>query len=100
MRNYQYGIEQGLLKIMSKMGISIIKSYRGSALFDVFGLSEDFSENIFIKNPSLIGGMSIKDFENELKETSDFAWNPNTEVEIPGIIKYRKTGENHAYTQN
>ncbi|NQY78828.1 MAG: glutamate synthase large subunit [Candidatus Caenarcaniphilales bacterium] len=97
MHNYQYGIEQGLLKIMSKMGISIIKSYRGSALFDIFGLGEDFTENIFIKNSSLINGMSIKDYEEEMKSVSSFAWNKNNEVEIPGIIKYRKDGESHAY---
>lgn len=97
MRNYQYGIEQGLLKIMSKMGISIVKSYRGSALFDIFGLGKDFCEHIFIKNHSLIGGMSIKDFEEELKSQSLFAWDINNEVEIPGIIKYRKDGEDHAY---
>ena len=99
LRNYQYAIEQGILKIMSKMGISSLNSYRGSALFDIFGLSNEFSEKIFKKNPSLIGGISISDYENELKDISKEAWNTSIEISHAGIIKYHpEDGESHSFS--
>jgi len=97
-KNYQNGIENGILKIISKMGISCINSYRGSGLFDILGLNQDFLDFCFNGKKSVIGGLSLSEYEKELKEIALEAWNDNQEISCGGLIKYLPNGEEHAFT--
>jgi glutamate synthase (NADPH) large chain len=97
-RNYQTGIENGILKILSKMGISTINSYRGSGLFDILGLDQDFLDFCFNKKQTVIGGLSINDYEKELKDLAREAWDDSKEINCGGIIKYLPNAEEHGFT--
>ncbi|MFM7457529.1 MAG: glutamate synthase large subunit [bacterium] len=97
-RNYQTGIENGILKILSKMGISTINSYRGSGLFDILGLDQDFLNFCFNGKQTVIGGLSISDYEEELKELAKEAWDESKEINCGGIIKYLPNAEEHGFT--
>jgi glutamate synthase (NADPH/NADH) large chain len=97
-RNYQTGIENGILKILSKMGISTINSYRGSGLFDILGLDQDFLNFCFNGKQTVIGGLSISDYEKELKELAKEAWDESKEINCGGIIKYLPNAEEHGFT--
>lgn len=74
MLNYRNGINKGLYKIMSKMGISTIASYRCSKLFEAVGLHRDVSELCFRGVVSRIGGASFDDFQQDLLNSSKRAW--------------------------
>ena len=63
--NYITAIKKGLLKTMSKMGVSTIRSYRGAQIFEALGLSEEFVEKYFTGTPTLIGGIGIDTVERE-----------------------------------
>lgn len=65
--NFRKGIEKGLLKVLSKMGISTVASYRGSQLFEAVGLSEEVVNKCFTGVPSRIKGATFADLENDLK---------------------------------
>jgi glutamate synthase (NADPH/NADH) large chain len=97
-RNYQTGIENGILKILSKMGISTINSYRGSGLFDILGLDQDFLNFCFNGKQTIIGGLSISDYEKELRELAKEAWDESKEINCGGIIKYLPNAEEHGFT--
>ena len=97
-RNYQTGIENGILKILSKMGISTINSYRGSGLFDILGLDQDFLNFCFNGKQTVIGGLSISDYETELRELAKEAWDESKEINCGGIIKYLPNAEEHGFT--
>jgi glutamate synthase (NADPH/NADH) large chain len=97
-RNYQTGIENGILKILSKMGISTINSYRGSGLFDILGLDQDFLDFCFNGKQTVIGGLSISDYETELRELAQEAWDESKAINCGGIIKYLPNAEEHGFT--
>ena len=63
--NYITAIKKGLLKTMSKMGVSTIRSYRGAQIFEAVGLSDEFVKEYFTGTPSLIGGIGISTVEKE-----------------------------------
>ena len=66
--NYRHSIEKGLLKVMSKMGISTLTSYHGSMLLHAIGLGRKLSKEYFPSIPSLIGGIELEDIEKTLKK--------------------------------
>ena len=97
--NYRHSIEKGLLKVMSKMGISTLTSYHGSMLLHAIGLGKTLSEEYFPSIPSLIGGIELEDIEKTLKERIRLQiGNNNSRIlkEI-GLFRYRKSGEAHGY---
>ena len=63
--HYITAVKKGLLKVMSKMGVSTIRSYRGSQIFEAVGLSQDFVDNYFYGTPSLVGGIGVEVVEAE-----------------------------------
>ena len=63
--NYRYAVENGLLKILSKMGISLLRSYQGAQIFEALGLSDHVIERSFKGTTSRIGGMSLEDIASE-----------------------------------
>jgi len=95
--NYRKAIRKGLLKVMSKMGISTITSYRGSQLFEAIGLSKDIVDLCFCGVTSRIEGASFSDFEEDLAVIGKVAWKPRKQIEQGGLLKYVHGGEYHAY---
>lgn len=97
MQNYQYGINKGLYKIMSKMGISTVASYRCSQLFEAVGLSSDLVELCFKGVMSRIEGADFADFQQDLQNLSRKAWTKRKSIDHGGLLKYVHGGEYHAY---
>lgn len=97
MQNYQNGINKGLYKIMSKMGISTIASYRCSQLFEAVGLHNDVVELCFRGVTTRIQGASFSDFQQDIFNLSRKAWAKRKPIEHGGLLKYVHGGEYHAY---
>ena len=91
-------IENGLLKIMSKMGISVISSYRGGCNFETVGLSRAFVSDYFPGMISRISGIRLIGIEKN-KKTTKKPTKKMFKSPIGGIYKYRKTGENHQFEE-
>lgn len=96
-RSYRAGLRKGLFKIMSKMGISTIASYRSSQLFEIVGLSDDIVNLCFVGTESRIQGADFDDLEADLKQLATRAWNPREPQEQGGLLKYMHGGEYHMY---
>ncbi len=96
-RSFRRGIKKGLLKIISKMGISTIGSYRGAQLFEAVGLGHDVIERCFPDTPSRIGGASLADLEADARYLHDRAWNEAEPLEQGGLLRYVVGGEYHMY---
>ncbi len=97
MLNYRNGINKGLYKIMSKMGISTIASYRCSKLFEAVGLHQDVTRLCFQNVTSRIAGASFADFQQDLANLAKRAWLQRKTLEQGGLLKYVHGGEYHAY---
>ncbi|HSF96449.1 MAG TPA: glutamate synthase large subunit [Thermohalobaculum sp.] len=96
--NFRKAIDQGLLKIMSKMGISVISSYRGGCNFEAVGLSRAVVAEFFPGMPSRISGIGILGIEAKLRSIHARAWRAGAEMlPIGGIYKARRQGEVHAW---
>ena len=96
-RNYRRGIRKGLFKIMSKMGISSISSYRGAQLFEIVGLDDEIVERCFRGTASRIGGATFGDLLDDQKALAAAAWEPRQAIEQGGLYKYVHGGEYHCY---
>ncbi len=96
-RSYRRGIRNGLLKILSKMGISTVASYRGAALFEIVGLSNDVVARCFAGTPSRVGGPGFADIEADQQQLAERAWNTGFGLEAGGLFKYMHGGEYHAF---
>jgi glutamate synthase (NADPH/NADH) large chain len=96
-RNYRRGIRKGLLKILSKMGISSIASYRGAQLFEIVGLADEVVARCFEGTPSRIGGMDFAAIEADQKALAARAWDPGQPVEHAGLYRWVQDGEYHMY---
>lgn len=96
-KNYRKGINKGLYKIMSKMGISTLPSYRGSQLFEAIGLSSDVVKLCFPGTANRIEGSCFRHLEEDQKRLSKEAFNPRKSMQQGGLLKYVHGGEYHAY---
>ena len=96
-RAYRRGIRKGLFKIMSKMGISSISSYRGAQLFEIVGLSSEVVDRCFRGTTSRIEGTNFDDLLDDQKALAAAAWEPHTPLEQGGLYKYVHGGEYHCY---
>ncbi|MBD3785406.1 MAG: glutamate synthase large subunit [Sphingomonadales bacterium] len=98
MRRYRDAIDAGLLKIMSKMGISIISSYRGGLNFEAVGLSRAMVAEYFPGMHSRISGIGLHGIQHKLEELHRKGWLGGQDVlPIGGFYKARRTGEKHAW---
>lgn len=95
--NYRQGINKGLLKIMSKMGISTISSYRSAGLFEVVGVADDIYHNCFPTCSLRLTGATWDDFEKDLQQLNKIAWLARKPLPHGGLLKYVHDGEYHAY---
>jgi len=97
-QRYIKSVDNGLLKIMSKMGISVLSAYRGGCNFETVGLSRAIVAEYFPGMISRISGVGIFGIETKIKELHKKAFQKNVSIlPIGGIYKYRKNGENHQY---
>jgi glutamate synthase (NADPH/NADH) large chain len=96
-RGYRRGIRKGLFKIMSKMGISTIGSYRSSQLFEIVGLNDEVVDLCFHGTVSRIQGADLSDLESDQRALAARAWDPLAPVEQGGLLKYVHGGEYHMY---
>ncbi len=96
-RSYRKGIRKGLFKIMSKMGISTIASYRAGQLFEIVGLGSDVVDLCFKGTVSRIEGANFADLQEDQEYTAKRAWNQLLGVEQGGLLKYVHGGEYHMY---
>ena len=96
-QNYRKGIAKGLYKIMSKMGISTIGSYRGAQLFEAVGLSKEVVDLCFTGTTARIQGSSFEDLQADQEKLQKLAWNPRKQPGQGGLLKYVHGGEAHAY---
>lgn len=95
--NFRKGINKGLYKIMSKMGISTIASYRSSKLFELVGVADEVMDMCFKGVPSRIQGANFSDFEQDLINLNRIAWLKRKNLSHGGLLKYVHGGEYHAY---
>ena len=103
-KNYIKAICKGLYKVLSKMGISTLRSYRGAQIFEAVGLSEELLHNYFGTATSTIGGIHLTEIARDYKRFHDEGYEPcyaDRELEglLPhqGLFSYRKDGEKHAW---
>jgi glutamate synthase (NADPH/NADH) large chain len=96
-RSYRRGIRKGLFKVMSKMGISSISSYRGAQLFEIVGLDDEVVERCFTGTTSRIRGTNFDDLLDDQKALAGIAWEPREPVTQGGLLKYMHGGEYHCY---
>ncbi|MFW5678115.1 MAG: glutamate synthase central domain-containing protein, partial [Rhodosalinus sp.] len=95
---YRKAIDQGLLKIMSKMGISVISSYRGGLNFEAVGLSRAMCAEYFPGLISRISGIGVSGIQRKAEEVHAQGWKGGgTVLPIGGFYKMRKSGETHAW---
>ena len=97
MLNYRNGINKGLYKIMSKMGISTVASYRCAKLFEAVGLHRELSDLCFQGVISRIGGANFSDFEQDLQNLAKRAWLKRKPLDQGGLLKFVYGGEYHMY---
>jgi len=96
-KSYRKGINKGLLKIMSKMGISTIASYRGAQLFEAIGISSPIIDLCFHGVASRIEGAKFADFQSDQQVLAAEAWIDRKPIQQGGLLKYIHGGEYHAY---
>ena len=98
MARYREAIDQGLLKIMAKMGISVISSYRGGLNFEAVGLSRAMCAEYFPGMTSRISGIGITGIQRKAEAVHDRGWKGDgTVLPIGGFYKARHSGETHAW---
>jgi len=100
-KNYMKAATKGVVKILSKMGISTVQSYRGAQIFEAIGLKQDFVDQYFTWTPSRIGGIGLEEVAQEAlsHHYRAFASQPGrvTELDSGGEYQWRKDGEEHLF---
>ncbi|MFC1669517.1 glutamate synthase large subunit [Spirochaetota bacterium] len=97
--NYLNAVKKGLLKILSKMGTSTLRSYRGAQIIEAVGLGKEIIDKYFTGTASRIGGIGIREIAQEVLLQHNRAYENKPELlESRGIYQYRKFGEKHAWS--
>jgi glutamate synthase (NADPH/NADH) large chain len=97
--NYVMALEDGLLKVIARMGISTIASYHGAQIFDSVCLNKDFVEAFFTGTPSQIGSDGLPEVERSLLARHDAGFGSTTpSLDYGGALKHRKDGERHGWS--
>jgi glutamate synthase domain-containing protein 2/glutamate synthase domain-containing protein 1/glutamate synthase domain-containing protein 3 len=98
-KNYRIAIEDGILKVISKMGISLLGSYRGAQIFEAIGISEEIVNLHFTGTPTRIGGLGMRDLAHEALERHHRAFRSNPpDLHDEGMFRFRKNGERRAWS--
>ena len=94
---------KGIVKVMAKMGISTIQSYRGAQIFEAIGINQSVVDKYFIRTPSRIGGIGLKEIAKESVMRHNDAYHAidtnsdNESLDSGSIFNWRKDGEEHLY---
>ena len=100
-KNLIKALSQGVMKIMSKMGVDTIMSYRGAQLFEAVGLSQELVDKYFTDTPTRVGGIGINEIADEVAARHRVAYpvqwtaRPHRDLRTGGQYKWRRTGEEH-----
>jgi glutamate synthase (NADPH/NADH) large chain len=94
---YRKGIDKGLFKVTSKMGISTIASYRGAQLYEIVGLNEEVVNKCFTATTSRISGTGFEEIHADQLALASRAWNHRKKREQGGLLKFVHGSEYHAY---
>ncbi|HEX6489216.1 MAG TPA: glutamate synthase large subunit [Candidatus Dormibacteraeota bacterium] len=94
---YRKALEAGLLKVMSKMGISCVASYCGAHILEALGLGAEVMAACLPGVPSRIGGADFADLEAGIRDRHEQAWGEDASLTDHGRIRFRKAGEFHAH---
>jgi glutamate synthase (NADPH/NADH) large chain len=97
LENYRKGLNKGLYKILSKMGISTITSYRGAQLFEIVGFHDEVVDKCFPATVSRVQGAAFEDLESDMRRLHYDAWRQSQPLAQGGYLKYVHGGEYHAY---
>ena len=99
-QNYRAAVEDGLLKIMSKMGICTLSGYRGAQIFEIVGLDSRVSNYYFTGTPSRVEGLGLKEIADEVasRHADAVAERKNGRLPDYGLYRFRRNGEYHAYS--
>lgn len=97
--NYRKAAEKGIIKVMSRMGISTIAGYQGAQLFEAVGLLEEVVQKYFTGTVSRIGGLSLTQIEQEYQTRYESAFKDKAVDYLPsgGSFQYKAEGEHHLY---
>ncbi len=97
--NYINSVNKGILKIMSKMGISTLRSYRSSQIFEAVGIHKDVIDRYFAGIVTRIGGIGMAEIAEEvlIPHRKAFTTEQQPEILTEGVYSYRKKGEHHAW---
>lgn len=101
-KNYNKGIGKGVLKVMNKIGISTLNSYRGSQLFECIGINTKVVDKYFPNTPTRIQGIGLYQIEKEISKRHQKAFNTkevaaSLELEMGGAYRWRRDGEKHLF---
>ena len=99
-KNYNKAVGKGILKVMNKIGISTLNSYRGSQLFECVGINTTTVKKYFPNTPTRIQGIGLREIEHEIvkRHTKAFQVNGiNADIEIGGEYRWRRGQEKHAF---
>lgn len=100
-KNYIKGSVKGILKVLTKMGISTIRSYHGAQIFEAVGLEKDVIDRYFTMTPSRLEGIGIEEIATENQMRHESAYNENSPytdtLEVGGIFQCKEDGEQHIY---
>ena len=98
--NYRDAINEGIMKILSKMGISTLRSYRGAQIFEALGLSPDLIDKYFTGTVSRVGGVSLSGIADETYKRHKEAYPPSAPadyLDTGGIYQWKRDGEYHLW---
>ena len=93
---YRHAVAEGVLKIMSKMGISTLDSYRSAQIFEAVGLGADVIECALVGTPSRVGGVALADLAADVLAAHAAAFGEKPKLESPGFFKFKNGGEYHS----
>ncbi|HTR53185.1 MAG TPA: glutamate synthase large subunit [Kofleriaceae bacterium] len=98
-KKYIHALEEGLLKVMSKMGISTVQSYRGAQIFEAIGLDRDLIDRHFAGTPSRLGGIGLDELGDEAvaRHARGFSAAASARLPVGGQYRWRRTGELHKW---
>ena len=99
---YRKGVAKGMLKVMAKMGISTLQSYKGAQIFEAVGLADDIVERCFEGTSSRIQGVNFDVLYEEMKRRHELGYPPRKDLALrvlpnPGDIHWRKEGDTHMW---
>jgi len=101
-QNFNKAIGKGILKIMNKIGISTLNSYRAAQIFEILGLHKKFVDKYFVNTPTRIEGIGLYEIEKEIQKRFENAFNPpksitDLDLEIGGDYRWRRNSERHMF---